>query len=173
MRNLGHVNCIPYYILYLLSFTQSIHSCSMNSGGKNALSTHYYIVPFVNTVRFTQLCDFWNTLYTVVRHPETICFVFLWQIALYNIYIYMRQCFLLKMWKGNSHIYDNKIANTQNENQLCMNFSYQNIQLENKRRQFWFCCHMLSCNCQAGPLFGVVDAGLHYDTNIDQPDNIW
>ena len=36
---------------------------------------------------------------------------------------------------------------------------------------------MLSGNCQAGPLFGVVDAGLagiHYDTNMDQlPDNIW
>ena len=24
-------------------------------------------------------------------------------------------------------------------------------QKENKRRQFWFCCHMLSGNCQAGP----------------------
>ena len=23
--------------------------------------------------------------------------------------------------------------------------------LENKRRQFWFCCHMLSVNCQAAP----------------------
>ena len=32
-------------------------------------------------------------------------------------------------------------------------------ELENKRRQFWLCCHMLSGNCQAGPLFGVVDAG--------------
>ena len=33
---------------------------------------------------------------------------------------------------------------------------------------------MLSGNCQAGPLFGVVDAGLagiHYDTNMAQPDN--
>ena len=35
--------------------------------------------------------------------------------------------------------------------------------LENKKRQCWFCCHMLSGNCQAGPLFGVVDAG---KTNI-------
>ena len=24
---------------------------------------------------------------------------------------------------------------------------------------------------QAGPLFGEVDAGLHYDTNLDRPDN--
>ena len=33
---------------------------------------------------------------------------------------------------------------------------------------------MLSGNCQAVPLFGVVDAGLtsiHYDTNMDRPDN--
>ena len=41
-----------------------------------------------------------------------------------------------------------------------------NKYLENKRRQFWFCCHMLSGNGQARPLFEVVDAGLagiHYD----------
>ena len=43
--------------------------------------------------------------------------------------------------------------------------------LENKRRQFWFCCHTLSGNGQARPYFGVVDAGLagiHYDTNMDR-----
>ena len=44
-------------------------------------------------------------------------------------------------------------------------------QLENKRWQCWFRCHMLSGNC---PLFGVVDNGLasiHYNTNMDPPDN--
>ena len=25
------------------------------------------------------------------------------------------------------------------------------LELENKRQQFWFCCHMLSGNCQARP----------------------
>ena len=38
---------------------------------------------------------------------------------------------------------------------------------ENKRRQFWFCCHM----SYFAAIFGVVDAGLHYDTNMAQPDN--
>ena len=32
--------------------------------------------------------------------------------------------------------------------------------LENKRRQFWFCCHMLSGNGQAIHICIVVDTGL-------------
>ena len=37
---------------------------------------------------------------------------------------------------------------------------------------------MLSGNCQAVPLFGVVDTGAHYDSKMDLsawqlPDNIW
>ena len=37
----------------------------------------------------------------------------------------------------------------------------------------WFCCHMLSGNCQSGPYLdsGCRGMGIHYDTNTDRPDN--
>ena len=50
----------------------------------------------------------------------------------------------------------------------CISFS---LYLENKRRQFWFCCHMVSGIWSGASIFGVVDAGLagiHYDTNMDR-----
>ena len=32
-----------------------------------------------------------------------------------------------------------------------LSFLYEPKHSENKRQQFWFCCHMLSGYCQAGP----------------------
>ena len=56
---------------------------------------------------------------------------------------------------------------------------FQNTLEENKRQQFWFCCHMLSGNCQAVHISIVVDtgkAGIHYSKYghaWQLSDNIW
>ena len=46
--------------------------------------------------------------------------------------------------------------------------------MENNKKDNVGFAVMLSGNCQAGQLLGVVDAdlaGIHYDTNMDPPDN--
>ena len=54
---------------------------------------------------------------------------------------------------------------------MCVGSNYiQRIKDDN----FGFAVIMLSGNCEADPLFGVVDAslaGIHYGTNMDLPDN--
>ena len=60
---------------------------------------------------------------------------------------------VIKQYQQMYYVHDLHLLQVQNLSQhMCQCY------LENKRRQFWFCCHMLSGNGQARPYLGVVDA---------------